>query len=197
MGSRSIVQLCSSIYLALVSFTVAIIVTNNLTYIDRQNYGIFMVSLGQLFVFIQFGTPGAFNSVGLAIFKSLTLYDIWRFFLKKLLGLSLATSFVAFFFNLPPLASFVAFLGYSALIPLQWLVNGFQKKSQKTPKNELTRAEKLKQEYSDLDILIKSLIILLNSVGTSRSSNDLPCFSCFSCLFSFACSLSDDIYIFN
>jgi hypothetical protein len=127
MGSRSIVQLCSSIYLALVSFTVAIIVTNNLTYIDRQNYGIFMVSLGQLFVFIQFGTPGAFNSVGLAIFKSLTLYDIWRFFLKKLLGLSLATSFVAFFFNLPPLASFVAFLGYSALIPLQWLVNGFQK----------------------------------------------------------------------
>jgi phage-related protein len=27
------------------------------------------------------------------------------------------------------------------------LVNGFQKKSQKTPKNELTRAEKLKQEY--------------------------------------------------
>ena len=27
------------------------------------------------------------------------------------------------------------------------LVNGFQKKSQKIPKNELTRAEKLKQEY--------------------------------------------------
>lgn len=27
------------------------------------------------------------------------------------------------------------------------LINGFQKKSQKTPKNELIRAEKLKQEY--------------------------------------------------
>jgi hypothetical protein len=127
MSSRSVVQLCSSIYLALVSFTIAIIVTNNLTYIDRQNYGIFMVALGQLFVLIQFGTPGAFNSIGLAVFKSSTPYDIWRFFLRKFMGLSLATCSVALFFDLPPLVSFIAFLGYSALIPLQWLVNGFQK----------------------------------------------------------------------
>ena len=34
---------------------------------------------------------------------------------------------------------------------------------------------------------IKSLIILLNSEGTSKSSNDLLCFSCFPCFSCFSC----------
>tara|TARA_R110000868_G_scaffold187376_2_gene429885 strand:- start:74 stop:247 length:174 start_codon:yes stop_codon:yes gene_type:complete len=46
----------------------------------------------------------------------------------------------------------VTYLGFFVFFDIDNLVvigNGFQKKSQKTPKNEIERAEQIRQEYYD------------------------------------------------
>jgi len=125
--SRTMIQLCSSIYLALMSFVVSVIVTNSLTYVERQNYGIFMVTLGQLFVWVQFGAPGAFNSIGLATLKASRVNTLFQFFIRKDLYLVFIICVAALIFELPSVACLIVFLGYSSLLPLQWIVNGIQK----------------------------------------------------------------------
>lgn len=85
-----------------------------------------MVSLGQIFVFIQLGLPGAFNVIGLGVLKLANKQQILLLLAKRSSPLFLFALLTNFLFDLNVWLTILVFLGYLTLIPNQWITNAFQ-----------------------------------------------------------------------
>ena len=100
MRLNALVQLVGSVILSIASLITSVLITRNLGYFDRTIYGIYMVSLGQIFVFIQLGLPGAFNVIGLGVLKLANKQQILLLLAKRSSPLFLFALLTNFLFDL-------------------------------------------------------------------------------------------------
>ncbi len=123
---KSIVQVIASISLALLSVIISILVNRHLSVSDRTIYGIYMVTLGQLFLLAQFGLPGAFTIAGLKPLKFGKLQDILLLVVKRFLPFAMVTVILMKIYNLSLQFTFLILIGYLILVPAQWILSAFQ-----------------------------------------------------------------------
>ena len=122
----AIVQLASSAMIAFLSLIISSVVSHDLNFSDRSDYGIYMVTIGQFFVLTQMGMPGALNVSGLYAIKSGKIRQILIEFLKRAGVFTLATVALFEIFELDSDTTIMILVGYLVSIPMQWIIGGFQ-----------------------------------------------------------------------
>ena len=109
------------------SLVITIIVTRNLSIIDRSDYGIATVALMQILMIAQLGLPGAFGITGLSPFRKFSFRKFLKLYLLRTFWFLLAILIFTALLQGNFIVTLYAFLNGLLLIPSQWVMNALQK----------------------------------------------------------------------
>lgn len=121
------IQIVSSVTIAGISLILSYTATVFLQENDRILYGLGFVTLSQILLYAQAGAPGSFSRFGLYSLRSHHWLIILKEVLKRQTLMVFAQLVVCFLLDFPIMITLQFISGYLLILPLQWILNGFQK----------------------------------------------------------------------
>ncbi len=94
---------------------------------ERTLYGVGFVTLSQVLLYAQAGAPGSFSRFGLYSLRGHRRISFLKEVFKRQILMVSVQLVMCFFLGFPFILTFQFVLGYLIILPLQWILNGFQK----------------------------------------------------------------------